>query len=57
VVAAVTVMENSGMFNAASAVLQLDGVQRLDASLWKERPEKAVAGLKVSAIPSRHRDG
>ena len=34
VVAAVTVLENSGMFNAGlGGLLQLDGVQRLDASL------------------------
>jgi L-asparaginase / beta-aspartyl-peptidase len=49
VVAAVTVMENSGIFNAGlGGVLQLDGVQRLDASLMegKELKAGAVAGLE-----------
>ena len=49
VVAAVTVMENSGMFNAGlGGVLQLDGVQRLDASLMdgKDLKAGAVAGLE-----------
>ncbi len=49
VVAAVTVMENSGMFNAGlGGVLQLDGVQRLDASLMEGKDLKAgaVAGLE-----------
>ena len=49
VVAAVTVMEDSGMFNAGlGAVLQLDGVQRLDASLMEgtEMKAGAVAGLE-----------
>src|SRR5512144_977770 len=47
--AAVTVMENSGMFNAGlGGVLQMDGVQRLDASLMegKELRAGAVAGLE-----------
>ena len=49
VVAAVTVMENSGMFNAGlGGVLQLDGVQRFDASLMEGTEMKAggVAGLE-----------
>ena len=49
VVAAVTVMENSGMFNAGlGGVLQLDGVQRFDASLMEGTGMKAgaVAGLE-----------
>ncbi len=49
VVAAVSVLENSGMFNAGlGGVLQLDGVQRLDASLMegKELRAGAVAGLE-----------
>lgn len=49
VVAAVTVMENSDIFNAGlGGVLQLDGVQRLDASLMegKELKAGAVAGLE-----------
>lgn len=49
VVAAVTVLENSGIFNAGlGGVLQLDGVQRLDASLMEGRGLKAgaVAGLE-----------
>ncbi|HYA87103.1 MAG TPA: isoaspartyl peptidase/L-asparaginase family protein [Nitrospirota bacterium] len=49
VVAAVTVMENSGMFNAGlGGVLQLDGVQRFDASLMEgtEMKAGAVAGLE-----------
>jgi L-asparaginase / beta-aspartyl-peptidase len=49
VVAAVTVMENSGMFNAGlGGVLQLDGVQRFDASLMEGIKMKAgaVAGLE-----------
>ncbi len=49
VAAAVTIMENSGMFNAGlGGVLQLDGVQRLDASLMegKELKAGAVAGLE-----------
>jgi beta-aspartyl-peptidase (threonine type) len=49
VVAAITVMENSGLFNAGlGGVLQLDGVQRLDASLMegKELKAGAVAGLE-----------
>jgi len=49
VVAAVTVMENSGLFNAGlGGVLQLDGVQRLDASLMEGKDLKsgAVAGLE-----------
>jgi beta-aspartyl-peptidase (threonine type) len=49
VVAAITVMENSGIFNAGlGGVLQLDGVQRLDASLMegKELQAGAVAGLE-----------
>jgi L-asparaginase / beta-aspartyl-peptidase len=49
VVAAVTVMENSGMFNAGlGGVLQLDGVRRLDASLMEgaEMQAGAVAGLE-----------
>ena len=49
VIAAVTVLENSGMFNAGlGGVLQLDGVQRLDASVMEGREMKAgaVAGLE-----------
>jgi len=49
VVAAVTVMENSGMFNAGlGGVPQLDGVRRLDASLMEgaEMKAGAVAGLE-----------
>ncbi len=49
VVAAVTVLENSGLFNAGlGGVLQLDGVQRLDASLMegKDLNAGAVAGLE-----------
>ena len=49
VVAAVTVMENSGIFTAGlGGVLQLEGVQRLDASLMegKELKAGAVAGLE-----------
>jgi len=49
VVTAVTVMENSGMFNAGrGGVLQLDGVQRSDASLMEgaEMKAGAVAGLE-----------
>jgi beta-aspartyl-peptidase (threonine type) len=49
VVAAVTILENSGMFNAGlGGVLQMDGVQRLDASLMEGRELKAgaVAGLE-----------
>jgi L-asparaginase / beta-aspartyl-peptidase len=49
VVAAVAVMEDSGMFNAGlGGVLQLDGVQRLDASLMEGKDLKAgaVAGLE-----------
>jgi beta-aspartyl-peptidase (threonine type) len=49
VVEAVTVMENSGIFNAGlGGVLQLDGVQRLDASLMegKELKAGAVIGLE-----------
>jgi beta-aspartyl-peptidase (threonine type) len=49
VVAAVTVMEDSGLFNAGlGGVLQLDGVQRLDASLMEGSDLKAgaVAGLE-----------
>jgi len=49
VIASVTVMENSGMFNAGlGGVLQLDGVQRLDASLMEGKDLKAgcVAGLE-----------
>jgi L-asparaginase / beta-aspartyl-peptidase len=49
IIAAITVMENSGMFNAGlGAVLQMDGVQRLDASLMegKELGAGAVAGLE-----------
>ncbi len=49
VVAAVTVMENSGMFNAGlGGMLQLDGVQRFDASLMEgtEMKAGAVAGLE-----------
>ncbi len=49
VVAAVTVMENSGMFNAGrGGALQLDGVQRSDASLMEgtEMNAGAVAGLE-----------
>ncbi len=49
VVASVTVMENSGMFNAGlGGVLQLDGVQRFDASLMEgtEMKAGAVAGLE-----------
>jgi beta-aspartyl-peptidase (threonine type) len=44
VVAAVTVLENSGVFNAGlGGVLQLDGVQRLDASLMEGKEQKAGA--------------
>jgi beta-aspartyl-peptidase (threonine type) len=49
VVTAVAVLENSGIFNAGlGGVLQLDGVQRLDASLMEGRELKAgaVAGLE-----------
>ncbi len=49
VVAAITVMENSGMFNAGlGGVLQLDGVRRSDASLMEgaEMKAGAVAGLE-----------
>lgn len=49
VVAAVTVLENSGRFNAGlGGVLQLDGVQRLDASLMEGKGLRAgaVAGLE-----------
>ncbi|HUI68672.1 MAG TPA: isoaspartyl peptidase/L-asparaginase family protein [Nitrospirota bacterium] len=49
VVASITVMENSGMFNSGlGGVLQLDGVQRLDASLMEgtEMKAGAVAGLE-----------
>jgi beta-aspartyl-peptidase (threonine type) len=49
VVAAVTILENSGRFNAGlGGVLQLDGVQRLDASVMdgKEQKAGAVAGLE-----------
>jgi beta-aspartyl-peptidase (threonine type) len=49
VVAAVAVLESSGIFNAGlGGVLQLDGVQRLDASLMEGRELKAgaVAGLE-----------
>ena len=49
VVAAVTILENSGMFNAGlGGVLQMDGVQRLDASLMEGKKLKAgaVAGLE-----------
>jgi beta-aspartyl-peptidase (threonine type) len=49
VVSAVSAMENSGMFNAGlGGVLQLDGVQRLDASLMEgaELKAGAVAGLE-----------
>lgn len=45
VVAAVTVLENSGKFNAGlGGVLQLDGVQRLDASVMEG------AGLRAGAV-------
>lgn len=49
VVAAITFMEDSGVFNAGlGGVLQLDGVQRLDASLMEGRDLSAgaVAGLE-----------
>src|SRR5512135_3579130 len=49
VVAAITVMEDSGLFNAGlGGVLQMDGVQRLDASLMEGKEQKAgaVAGLE-----------
>ncbi len=49
VVTAITVMENSGMFNAGlGGALQLDGIQRFDASLMegKEMKAGAVAGLE-----------
>ncbi len=49
VVTAVTVMENSGMFNAGlGGVPQLDGVQRFDASVMEgtEMKAGAVAGLE-----------
>lgn len=49
VVVAVTVMEDSGLFNAGlGGVLQMDGVQRLDASLMggEEQKAGAVAGLE-----------
>jgi beta-aspartyl-peptidase (threonine type) len=49
VVAAITVMEDSGLFNAGlGGVLQMDGVQRLDASLMEGKGLKAgaVAGLE-----------
>ena len=49
VVESVTVMENSGKFNAGlGGVLQLDGAQRLDASLMEgaEMNAGAVAGLE-----------
>lgn len=49
VVAAITIMEDSGLFNAGlGGVLQLDGVQRLDASLMegKDLRAGAVAGLE-----------
>ena len=49
VVAAVTVLENSGVFNAGlGGVPQLDGVQRLDASLMEGKNLKAgaVAGME-----------
>ena len=49
VVAAISVLEDSGMFNAGlGGVLQLDGVQRLDASLMEGNGLKAgaVAGLE-----------
>jgi beta-aspartyl-peptidase (threonine type) len=49
VVAAVTVMEDSGLFNAGlGGILQMDGVQRLDASLMEGKEQKAgaVAGLE-----------
>ncbi len=49
VVTALTVLEDSGIFNAGlGGVLQLDGVQRLDASLMEGRELKggAVAGLE-----------
>ncbi len=49
VVTALTVLEDSGLFNAGSGgVLQLDGVQRLDASLMEGRElvAGAVAGLE-----------
>lgn len=56
VVAAVSVLENSGMFNAGlGGVLQMDGVQRLDASLMEGRELKAgaVAGLEGILNPIR----
>lgn len=49
VVAAVSVMEDSGLFNAGiGSNLQLDGIQRLDASLMegRELSAGAVAGLE-----------
>ncbi len=49
VVSAVSVLEESGIFNAGlGGVLQLDGVQRLDASVMEGRELKAgaVAGLE-----------
>jgi beta-aspartyl-peptidase (threonine type) len=49
VVSALTVLEDSGIFNAGlGGVLQLDGVQRLDASLMEgqELRAGAVAGLE-----------
>jgi L-asparaginase / beta-aspartyl-peptidase len=49
VVAAVTVLENSGVFNAGlGGMLQLDGVQRMDASLMegKNLEAGAVVGIE-----------
>ena len=54
VVTALTVLEDSGIFNAGlGGVLQLDGVQRLDASLMEGRELRAgaVAGLEEIRNP------
>lgn len=56
VVSAITVMENSGLFNAGlGGVLQMDGVQRLDASLMEgaELKAGAVAGLEGFRNPAQ----
>ncbi len=56
VIAAVSVLENSGMFNAGlEGVLQMDGVQRLDASLMDGNDLRAgaVAGLEGFRNPIR----
>lgn len=49
VVSAISIMEDSGIFNAGlGGVLQLDGIQRLDASVMEGRDLRAgaVAGLE-----------